>query len=207
MTEHFDPAEPMDAADAERARAELSDLAEHFGERLDESRAAIGGDVQGEQRSLLGDAARRFAHNRIAMVGAIIVTVFAVLAIFVPLNASWNPLFSSQEARLPNYDIGNQTYSFKHLLGTDAAGLDLWKRSWLGARISLSIARNGHEVVVAEEEAAIGTGTSSRNSEVIHGGMYYLGRLGAGAALRSGPPPVVRILRRRSACRTANAAS
>ncbi len=34
-------------------------------------------------------------------------------------------------------------------------------------------ARKGHDVVVAEAEAAIGTVTSSRNSEVIHGGMYY----------------------------------
>jgi L-2-hydroxyglutarate oxidase LhgO len=34
-------------------------------------------------------------------------------------------------------------------------------------------ALRGHEVVVAEAANAIGTGISSRNSEVIHGGMYY----------------------------------
>lgn len=43
--------------------------------------------------------------------------------------------------------------------------------------IGLSVARqaaiSGHEVVVAEAAAAIGTGISSRNSEVIHAGMYY----------------------------------
>jgi L-2-hydroxyglutarate oxidase LhgO len=43
----------------------------------------------------------------------------------------------------------------------------------VGLAIARAAARKGHEVIVAEAEAAIGTITSSRNSEVIHGGMYY----------------------------------
>jgi L-2-hydroxyglutarate oxidase LhgO len=43
----------------------------------------------------------------------------------------------------------------------------------IGLAVARSAARKGHEVVVAESAAAIGTGISSRNSEVIHGGMYY----------------------------------
>jgi L-2-hydroxyglutarate oxidase LhgO len=43
----------------------------------------------------------------------------------------------------------------------------------VGLAVARTAARKGHEVIVAEAEAAIGTGTSSRNSEVIHGGMYY----------------------------------
>jgi L-2-hydroxyglutarate oxidase LhgO len=43
--------------------------------------------------------------------------------------------------------------------------------------VGLAIARNaalaGHDVIVAEAADAIGTGISSRNSEVIHAGMYY----------------------------------
>ena len=43
--------------------------------------------------------------------------------------------------------------------------------------IGLSIARalglRGREVLVLEQEAGIGQGTSSRNSEVIHAGLYY----------------------------------
>jgi L-2-hydroxyglutarate oxidase LhgO len=31
----------------------------------------------------------------------------------------------------------------------------------------------GREVVLIEKEASIGTGTSSRSSEVIHAGLYY----------------------------------
>jgi L-2-hydroxyglutarate oxidase LhgO len=35
------------------------------------------------------------------------------------------------------------------------------------------LARAGREVVVVEAQGAIGTGASSRNSEVIHAGIYY----------------------------------
>ena len=43
----------------------------------------------------------------------------------------------------------------------------------VGLAMARAAARKGHAVVVAEAANAIGTGISSRNSEVIHGGMYY----------------------------------
>ena len=43
----------------------------------------------------------------------------------------------------------------------------------VGLAVARAAARKGHEVIVAEAAGAIGTGISSRNSEVIHGGMYY----------------------------------
>jgi L-2-hydroxyglutarate oxidase LhgO len=43
----------------------------------------------------------------------------------------------------------------------------------VGLAAARALARKGHEVVVAEAEGGIGTGISARNSEVIHGGMYY----------------------------------
>jgi L-2-hydroxyglutarate oxidase LhgO len=43
----------------------------------------------------------------------------------------------------------------------------------VGLAVARAAGRKGHEVVVAEAAGAIGTGISSRNSEVIHGGMYY----------------------------------
>ena len=43
----------------------------------------------------------------------------------------------------------------------------------VGLAAARALALRGHEVVVAEAAAAIGTGISSRNSEVVHGGMYY----------------------------------
>ncbi len=43
----------------------------------------------------------------------------------------------------------------------------------VGLAVARALARAGREVIVAEAEGAIGTGTSSRNSEVIHAGIYY----------------------------------
>jgi L-2-hydroxyglutarate oxidase LhgO len=43
----------------------------------------------------------------------------------------------------------------------------------VGLAVARAVAQRGHEVIVAEAESGIGTGVSSRNSEVIHGGLYY----------------------------------
>jgi L-2-hydroxyglutarate oxidase LhgO len=43
----------------------------------------------------------------------------------------------------------------------------------VGLAIARAFALAGREVVVLEREGTIGTGTSSRNSEVIHAGIYY----------------------------------
>jgi L-2-hydroxyglutarate oxidase LhgO len=43
----------------------------------------------------------------------------------------------------------------------------------IGLAVGRSLALSGREVMVLESESAMGTGTSSRNSEVIHAGIYY----------------------------------
>ncbi|MDM0041921.1 NAD(P)/FAD-dependent oxidoreductase [Variovorax sp. J22G21] len=43
----------------------------------------------------------------------------------------------------------------------------------VGLAVARELALAGREVIVLEGEGAIGTGTSSRNSEVIHAGIYY----------------------------------
>ena len=43
----------------------------------------------------------------------------------------------------------------------------------VGLAVARALAVAGREVMVLEREAAIGTGTSSRNSEVVHAGIYY----------------------------------
>src|SRR5712691_111624 len=43
----------------------------------------------------------------------------------------------------------------------------------VGLACARTAALAGHEVIVAEAADAIGTGVSSRNSEVIHAGLYY----------------------------------
>src|SRR5712671_7322147 len=43
----------------------------------------------------------------------------------------------------------------------------------VGLAVARALALGGREVIVLEAQSTIGTGTSSRNSEVIHAGIYY----------------------------------
>ena len=43
----------------------------------------------------------------------------------------------------------------------------------VGLAVARELARRGRETIVVETQAAIGQGVSSRNSEVIHSGLYY----------------------------------
>ncbi|MCY3885677.1 MAG: NAD(P)/FAD-dependent oxidoreductase [Gammaproteobacteria bacterium] len=43
----------------------------------------------------------------------------------------------------------------------------------IGLAVARAMAKNGREVLILEKHDAIGTETSSRNSEVIHAGIYY----------------------------------
>lgn len=43
----------------------------------------------------------------------------------------------------------------------------------VGLAVARALAQKGREVLVLEAAGAIGTGTSSRNSEVVHAGIYY----------------------------------
>jgi len=43
----------------------------------------------------------------------------------------------------------------------------------IGLAVARALARAGREVIVVESESGIGSGVSSRNSEVIHAGIYY----------------------------------
>ena len=43
----------------------------------------------------------------------------------------------------------------------------------IGLAVARAAALRGHDVIVAEATGGIGNGVSSRNSEVIHGGIYY----------------------------------
>jgi L-2-hydroxyglutarate oxidase LhgO len=43
----------------------------------------------------------------------------------------------------------------------------------VGLAVAKALARSGREVILIEAGEGIGTGISSRNSEVIHAGIYY----------------------------------
>ncbi|QBP75223.1 ABC transporter permease [Herbaspirillum huttiense] len=77
---------------------------------------------------------RRFSRNRLAVIGAVIITVLALLAITAPVLARYDPIFDQ--------DYGNLLSgpSAEHWLGTDDLGRDIYTRMLYGSRISLQAA-------------------------------------------------------------------
>ena len=65
----------------------------------------------------------------------------------------------------------------------------------VGLAVARALALQGREVMVLEAANAIGTGTSSRNSEVVHAGIYYPQGLAQGPAVCAGQADALRLLR------------
>jgi oligopeptide transport system permease protein len=78
------------------------------------------------------DAWRRLRKNRAAFAGMVIVIIYALLAIFAPMLSHYS--FSAMDATAINAGP-----SAAHWLGCDSTGRDLWVRTWMGARVSLTI--------------------------------------------------------------------
>lgn len=119
-------------ADRESSRRELAELADGWQQRLAEFDATSAGETF-DQRSLWGDAVRRFLANRIAVVALCVLVLFALLSLVVPAVADL------ESARSIDYSQANKAPSMQHPFGTDPQGRDMWIRAWLGGRISLSI--------------------------------------------------------------------
>jgi peptide/nickel transport system permease protein len=87
--------------------------------------------------SLLGDAVRRLARNPVAIVGAVIVLLFVLMAIFAPLIAPKDPSvrYLIDEIRQNTPLPAREGFP----LGTDQEGRDLLSRVIAGARQSLIV--------------------------------------------------------------------
>ncbi len=82
--------------------------------------------------SFLRDMARAYRRNRMAMAGAAVVLILALLAVLVPHLSPWDPY-------AVDLDFMSQAPSRAHWLGTDQYGRDLLTRILYGTRISLVI--------------------------------------------------------------------
>jgi oligopeptide transport system permease protein len=87
-----------------------------------------------EQRksSLWGDAWRRLAKNKLAVIGAILLAVLTFASLC-------GPMVLSQSYYAQNLQLGATPPSTQHWLGTDTLGRDLLARILYGGRISLAV--------------------------------------------------------------------
>jgi oligopeptide transport system permease protein len=86
----------------------------------------------GVSRSLWGDALHRLLQNRLAVLGAIIITLMALAAIFAPIVAPYG-----YQKIFPGHIIADP--SSDHLFGTNLSGQDTLSRVIYGARNSLGV--------------------------------------------------------------------
>ena len=87
---------------------------------------------QPRQRTLLGDAAHRFARNKMALVGLFIVGFLIFIAIFANFLAPY-----AYDDATPTEAL--QFPSAQHWMGTDEVGRDVYSRILYGSRISLAV--------------------------------------------------------------------
>jgi len=93
--------------------------------------------------ALWSDVWYRLYHNKLAMLGLAIIILLFLVAIFAPLLANHDPLYSP----LYDPDVGpaekaesvKQTPSWQHWLGTDQLGRDIYSRLVYGSRVSVEV--------------------------------------------------------------------
>ncbi len=84
------------------------------------------------RRPPIFDTLRHLSRNRGAAIGAVLLVLLALMAVFAPLIAPYSPIKQ-------NFQEVLKSPSLKHLLGTDNFGRDVLSRIMYGARLSLSV--------------------------------------------------------------------
>lgn len=99
-------------------------------------------------RSLWQDAARRFSHNRAAMVSLVVLLAVVLFTIVGPFfsqwpieRVDWSVLGSVLEKGYPSLETG-------HFFGTDEVGRDLYSRVIQGTQVSLMVGIVGSAIAV-----------------------------------------------------------
>jgi oligopeptide transport system permease protein len=119
-----------------------------FGSPTDQSNASVDGTPLAlrQPRGLYRDAARRFAKNRLALVGLVLVVILLTLAVFadnwfiaLPLGEEPQPLLAKTPYDKVFYGPSGAFPDSEYWMGTDLAGRDLYSRILFGARVSLTI--------------------------------------------------------------------
>jgi peptide/nickel transport system permease protein len=93
--------------------------------------------------ALWKDVWYRLRHNKLAMVGIVIIILLVLIAIFAPLLAPYDPIYSpiydSSVPAAEKAEVVKQPPSSKHWLGTDQLGRDILSRLVYGSRVSVEV--------------------------------------------------------------------
>ncbi|MCL5771904.1 MAG: ABC transporter permease [Actinobacteria bacterium] len=89
-------------------------------------------DKKYSKSSLYKDAWKRLVRNKLAMIGLAIVIIMAIIAVFAPLIAPYDP-----NARIK--EVSQKGPSMQHWFGTDILGRDIFSRVLYGTRISMLV--------------------------------------------------------------------
>lgn len=107
------------------------------------------------QRSLWQDARERFKRNKAAMFGLVVIVLAALLAIFAPFIAPYDPTlpFTAGGRQAPTladpFWAGTEYVDSRYLLGTDQIGRDILSRLIWSARVSMVVGFVPVTVIVA----------------------------------------------------------
>jgi peptide/nickel transport system permease protein len=97
-----------------------------------------GGLRRRSDESRLSRSLRTFFRNRTAILGAVILTVWVIIALLTPLISLYDPAKQNLYDRLqPLWSEGREGRT--HILGTDGLGRDILSRLLHGARVSLLV--------------------------------------------------------------------
>jgi len=103
------------------------------------------------------DLGHEIRHDRMALLGILVLAAILLMAIFAPLLSPYSPAeYSGRIFSPPSND---------HLLGTDSMGQDIWTRLLFGARTSLLVAAS---VALLASSLSVLIGASS----ALVGGLY-----------------------------------
>jgi len=89
-------------------------------------------DKKYSKSSLYKDAWKRLIRNKLAMLGLAIVIIVALIAIFAPLIAPYDPTYREKS-------LSQKGPSAAHWFGTDLLGRDIFSRIIYGSRISMLV--------------------------------------------------------------------
>ncbi len=103
------------------------------------------------------DIRHEIRHDRMALLGILLLAIILLMAIFAPLLSPYSPSEYTGRIFMPP--------SLDHLLGTDSMGQDIWTRLLFGARTSLIVAAS---VALLASSISVFIGASS----ALAGGIY-----------------------------------